>query len=166
MDSKTAAMGLGLLVEIAYRILQDEKDIEKVVNELEKTRENIRLYAFVDTLKYLQKGGRLSATQAVLGGILNVKPILELKLGKISSFDKARGSKAAIKKIIDIAKESDIDTNYPISFGHVKSLEELENVINGIKEETGIKDYFIQQIGTVVATHAGPGAVGYALVIK
>lgn len=166
IDSKTVTLGLAILVEIAHKLISEGKDIKEIVETLEELKKRIVIYACVETLKNLQRGGRISATKAVIGGILNMKPILQVKDGVISSFDKARGSKNALSRLVEIAEESNIDTNFPVSFGHVGALESANRLFELCNEKCGITESFVQEIGPVVATHAGPGAYGFACVTK
>lgn len=166
IDSKTATAGLSILVQIAYDLVQKEDDIEIIISKINEIKRKIKVYAYVDTLKYLQKGGRLSSTQAFIGGVLNLKPIILLKDSVISSYDKARGKKSALKKIVEAVKKDGINTDYPVAFANIESRDSIDYLIKEFEEAFNIKEYWIQELGSVVATHAGPGAAGFAFVMK
>lgn len=166
IDSKTATAGLSILVQIAYDLVQKEDDIEIIVSKINKIKDKIKLYAYVDTLKYLQKGGRLSSAQAFIGGVLNLKPIIMLKDSVILSYDKARGKKAALRKMVEAAKKDGVNTEYPIAFASIDSEDSIDFLVKEFNDAFDMKEYWIQELGSVVATHSGPGAAGFAFVMK
>ena len=94
VDSRSAAMGTGILVELAFRLLDEGMSAEEIKQALEKEKEKIIIVALVDTLEYLKRGGRISKTAAFAGGVLNIKPAL--KWVTICSFRKSTGSAALI----------------------------------------------------------------------
>ena len=95
VDSGTAAIGAGILAEYALQLADEGKDAAAIAAELDAVKGKIHVIALVDTLEYLCKGGRLSKTAAVAGGILNIKPVLAINQGEIKVLGKARGSRQA-----------------------------------------------------------------------
>ena len=93
VDGASAAMGTGILVELAFRLLDAGSSAEEIAKALEEEKKNIVIVALVDTLEYLKRGGRISKTAAFAGGILNIKPIISVTDGEIHLLGKARGSK-------------------------------------------------------------------------
>lgn len=95
VDSESAAMGTGILVELAFQLLDAGKNAEEIAQILEQEKHKIMIVALVDTLEYLKKGGRISKTVAFAGTVLNIKPVLSIVGGEINMLGKARGSKWA-----------------------------------------------------------------------
>ena len=93
VDSGTAAMGSGILTELAFRLLDEGKSAQEIAVALEEEKKKIIIVALVDTLEYLKKGGRISKAVAFAGGVLNIKPVLSVINGEITMLGKARGSK-------------------------------------------------------------------------
>ena len=93
VDGASAAMGTGILVELAFRFLDAGASAEEIAKALEEEKKNIVIVALVDTLEYLKRGGRISKTAAFAGGILNIKPVISVTDGEIHLLGKARGSK-------------------------------------------------------------------------
>jgi DegV family protein with EDD domain len=127
-------------------------------------RDKVKFYAVVDTLKYLKMGGRLSSSAAILGGMLNIKPLVSIIDGEVKSPGKARGQYAAIASILEKLKEEAPDKEHPIVFGHSNSPSALQYFAECISTSTGIEPDYICEIGCVIGTHSGPGCVGVAYI--
>jgi len=93
VDSKSAAIGSGILAELALELVNKGLSAKGISEQLITERENIRIVAMLDTLEYLKHGGRISKTVAFVGGVLNIKPVISLENGEIKMLGKARGSK-------------------------------------------------------------------------
>ncbi len=133
---------------------------EQITAKLMELKNKIKLYAAVESLKYLRQGGRLSGTAAVVGTMLNIKPIIELTDGLIFSNYKCMGFKKAEQKLIDLVKQDGFDPNYPIYVAHTDDLDEAKEFHGVFKEQvSNFIDGGIYEIGSVVGTHAGPGCV-------
>lgn len=167
VDSRHVALSLALLVEEAVRLRDQGKTAEELVEGLTALREKLRLYAVVDTLKYLKMGGRISAATAVVGGVLGITPIIALKDGKVESVGKTRGRKAGVQWIRERADEEEIDVTRPLFLGHTDCPEALEAMAEGFSDLAGrFSVVCSREIGAVVGTHAGPGAAGAAYFVK
>ncbi len=164
VDSKSATFGLALLVYEAIK--QRDKGISagEIYDDLMELRDKIEFYAVVDTLKYLKMGGRLSSSAAVLGGMLNIKPLVSLIDGEVKSPGKARGQSAAFAVIAEKLKERMPDKNYPILFGHSNDPKLMDDFIKYISGSDNVEPDYVCEIGCVIGTHAGPGCVGLAYV--
>lgn len=170
IDSGTAAMGSGILVELAFKLLEEGKTAEEIAQILETEKKKIVIVALVDTLEYLQKGGRISKAVAFAGGILNIKPVLSVKEGKINILGKARGSKMGNNLLVqEIAKAGGIDFEKPVLLGYSgisdallkKYIEDSRYIWEGNLDEVRYTT-----VGSVIGTHAGPGAVVVAFFKK
>ena len=126
----------------------------------------LRLYAYVDTLKYLVRGGRVSKVAGAIGGALGVKPLIAVGDGAVVSIGTARGQKLAFDKLCSIVKEADVDTSLPMMMLHSQN-EENMRLMEVYMQENGL-DYSWNygEVGSVIGTHVGPGAVAVAYFVK
>lgn len=170
VDSGTAAMGSGILVELAFRMLDAGRSAEEIAKALEEEKKKIVIVALVDTLEYLKKGGRISAAVALAGSLLNIKPVLSVINGEINMLGKARGSKMGNNLLVqEIDKAGGIDFSKPVLLGYsgisdallVKYIEDSRHIWEGNLEEVRYTT-----VGSVIGTHAGPGAVVVAFFKK
>ena len=170
IDSETAAVGTGILTELAFTYIDQGMDAKTIVAKIEEAKKKIVIVALVDTLEYLQKGGRLSKTAAFAGTILNIKPVLSVIAGKINVLGKAMGSKRGNNLLVqEIEKAGGIDFTKPVLLGYsglsnallLKYIEDSrplwENDLDNVRYAT---------LGSVIGTHAGPGAVAVAFFKK
>ena len=164
VDSRTAAIGAGVLAEYALELADQGMTGEEILQELIRKRKQIRLYFMVDTLEYLKKGGRLSSTVALVGGLLNIKPILHLdETGEIKMLSTARGLKKAFATLTELSeKEGGPDRNKPILLGHTGS--SAENLEKYLQESQGLwaPDSEKTIVCSAIGVHVGPGAVAAA----
>lgn len=165
VDSQNVAVGTGILAE--YALLQISQGItrEELTQKLEKKREDICLIAMLDTLEYLKRGGRISKTAALAGGILNIKPVITVKEGVILILGKARGAKKANNLLVELAEKNGVDYSLPILLGYAGTSDELlQNYIHDSRKlwEGHVENLEYAQICSVVGTHTGPGAVAAA----
>ena len=163
VDSSSAAMGSGILVELAFRMIDEGKNAEQIAKALEEERKKIVIVALVDTLEYLKKGGRISKAVAFAGGMLNIKPVLSVIDGEINMLGKARGSKMGNNLLVqEIDKAGGIDFSKPVLLGYSgisdallkKYIEDSRHIWEG-----NLNEVRYTTVGSVIGTHAGPGAV-------
>ena len=170
VDSYTVAIGFGALAEYALQLVESGKTAAEVAAELEKAKENIRVFAVVDTLEYLKKGGRVSAAVAFAGGLLNFKPVIAIADGVVQSLTKGRGNKQANTLMNqEIEKSGGIDFERPFIIGYTGEDDALMQAY--IADHTDIwggdaAAIGTSQLGSVVGTHAGPGAVAVGYFVK
>ena len=166
VDSNTIAISMGILVEYALQLVDKGLSAEEVVWKLLQKRDKVRLLALVDTLEYLKKGGRVSATVAFAGGLLNIKPVIAVEDGVIQVVGKVRGSKQGnILLMQEIEKSGGVDFSMPIMLGYTglsdallqKYIRDSASLWEAYREELPVS-----LVGSVVGTHAGPGAVAVA----
>lgn len=162
VDSMGITLGAGMLVIKAARLAEEGLEPEEIVKEIEASKQRLKSILIVDTLKYLHKGGRLSLSAAIVGSILNVKPILTVKNGKLELFDKARGIKKAIAAVMDIIKDNGWNLDGKVvGINHIADLKHRKMLEEELKREYNIKEIIRGEVGSVVATHGGPGAVAF-----
>ncbi len=159
IDSYSTTQSLRLLTLKAIRLREEGKNAKEIFEILEEYKLRIRIIAFVDTLEYLYKGGRLSKTAATAGTLLKFKPIIGLKEGRLEMFAKARGTTKATAKIIELIHEDgEIDLNEPICIGYTGEDDGLDKFEQTLRDEFGFGDVLHGCVGPVIGTHAGPGA--------
>ena len=170
VDSGTGAMGGGILTELALKLLDEGMDAKSIAEKLEEEKKKIIIVALVDTLEYLQKGGRVSKTVAFAGSVLNIKPVLSVIDGEISLLGKARGSKMGNNLLVqEIDKAGGIDFKKPLLLGYsglsdallLKYIEDSRHIWEGNLDEVRYTT-----VGSVIGTHVGPGAVVVAFYKK
>lgn len=166
IDSRTATFELALMVREAVRYRDEGKNAREIAEAIRSLVKRVRLFAVVDTLKYLKMSGRISNATAFVGGLLGINPIITISDGKVESIGKSRGLKAGLKLIYDQMLRDPPDTNHLMSFGHSNTPVGLKEAVNYFTGLFSIKDYFEADIGITVGTHVGPGAVGIAYFAK
>ena len=170
VDGGSVAIGGGILVELALQYLQEGMSAQALAQKLEEEKEKIVIVALVDTLEYLKRGGRVSKTVAFAGTLLNIKPVLAVAQGEILMLGKARGSKQGNNLLVqEIEKAGGVDFGKPVLLGYtgisdallLKYMEDSRQLWDG-----NLKTVRYTTIGSVIGTHAGPGAVAVAFFKK
>lgn len=170
IDSMSAAIGERLLLDYALRLLDAGFDAQQISKELEEVKGRIRIMAVIDTLKYLKKGGRISAATAFAGELLSIKPVVALIDGKVKMVGKAMGSKKGNNLLNQMVKENGgIDFSMP--FGTIWSGLDSAMLDKYIRDSAYLwqdetEDVAKFPIGATIGTHVGPGAVGVAFFAK
>lgn len=166
IDTQTVSVANCLLIRRAAEMREAGASAAEIVAEMEDLRTRARLYAVIDDLKYLHKGGRLSAAGMHVGGILRLKPIVTISDGVVSMATLARGTKNAYQKIAEIVAAEGIDDCCAIGFGHTYAPELMPELEKAIFPHGNPHPTLRQSIGIVVGTHAGPGAVAFVYIRK
>ena len=170
VDSGNVTLGAGILAEYALRCADAGMGAKEIAALLEIKKEDICLIAMLDTLEYLKKGGRISAAVAFAGGLLNIKPVVNVKDGVINMLGKARGSKQGNNLLVqEINKAGGIDFSMPILLGYTGLSDALLKKYMADSAplgEDGPDSLRYTRIGSVVGTHAGPGAIAAAFFRK
>lgn len=166
VDSQTIALGSAILTEYALRLVDQGQDAETIVWKLMRKREKVRLLAMLDTLEYLKRGGRISPAVALAGGLLNIKPVVCIEKGEIIMLGKARGSRQANNLLVqEIGKAGGVDFHMPVLLGYTGLSDAL--LKKYIQDSASLWEGHLETlryevVGSVVGTHAGPGAVAVA----
>jgi len=166
IDTSAVAPALIALVLETVRLRNENKTAKDIVLEIEKLVPRVKLYAYVDTLKYLRAGGRISGASAMIGTMLSIKPHLYMINGKLESYAKSRGLKKAQAHLLAQLKEQPVDFSMPIYFGHTNNIAECEKLKQEAIAEHKFADTGNWAISATVATHAGPGAVAVVFFTK
>ena len=164
VDSMTATIGERLLLQYGVRLAADGLDAAAIAERLDAVKDRVRIYGRIDTLEYLRKGGRIGAASAVVGTMLNIKPIISVQDGVVQNVAKARGAKMADKQLRElIAKSGGIDFSKPMCAAY-SGLED-DNLKTFLAESTEMlcgSEAPIATVGCVIGAHVGPGAVAIA----
>lgn len=170
VDTESVAIGAGILAELALQLADAGMSAQQIADTLEREKKNIRIVALVDTLEYLKRGGRVSKTVAFAGGLLNIKPVLSVVAGQINILGKARGSRQGNNLLVqEIEKAGGVDFSKPVLLGYTGLTDVyLQKYIDDSKFlwEEGTDRLNTTIIGSVIGTHAGPGAVAVAFFKK
>lgn len=163
-DSRAASIGLGNMAVKAAEMRDEGASLEKIVAMMEHIRDSNFLRFSPATLEYLQKGGRIGRAQALMGSLLNVRPILSLQDGKIEPVGRVRGNKKLVREIVGNLEEYAAQADRPVllDFIHIQDREAAVSLKQAV-DDAGI-EYLggdIYEIGAVIATHVGPGTYGY-----
>ncbi len=170
VDSSSVAIGTGILTEYALECVKKGMSAKEIAEEIERKKKDVCVIAMLDTLEYLKKGGRISSTAAFAGGILNIKPVVNIENGRINILGKARGSKQGNNLLIqEIQKAGGIDFKLPILLGYTGLTDVL--LQKYIKDsrllwEDAAESLRYTSIGSVVGTHTGPGVIAAAFFRK
>lgn len=160
-DSEISCMPQGFYAIEAAEMAQQGKSPQEILERLSEMKKSMRAYFMVDDLSHLQRGGRLTGAQALIGNLLQVKPLLHFEDTKIVPFEKIRTHKKAIKRILELFDE-DAKTGVPIkaSFIHANRSKIAEELKNQIQEQYSNVEIDISYFGPVIGTHLGEGALG------
>ncbi len=170
VDSRTVAIGAGILAKMALEMADLGFDAPTIAKTLDEEKKKIRIVALVDTLEYLKKGGRISKTVAFAGSLLNIKPVLSVVDGEIALLGKARGSKQGNNLLVtEIEKCGRVDFTKPVLLGYTGLSDAL--LQKYIADSAHIWEQSVcaletTVIGSVIGTHVGPGAVAVAFFAK
>ena len=163
LDSLAASLGQGMIVYLAQQQKEEGKSIDEVAQWVKDHRLN-DVHAFtVDDLNHLYRGGRVSKTTAVVGGVLNIKPVLHVdNEGKLIPVGKVRGRKKSLLALVDMMDQklgSYKDSCDTIFVSHGDCIEDAQFVIDKIKEKYPIKTVLVNYVGATIGAHSGPGTV-------
>ncbi|HHV64566.1 MAG TPA: DegV family protein [Peptococcaceae bacterium] len=161
VDSKSATIGLGMLVIQAARMAREGKSAQEIVRWLENARERIIFYGIINNLENLKKGGRLSSTAALAGNLLGIKPIITLQDGAVTVAGKARGQKKAYCRILEEAQSKTNLDQKMVCIAHAAAPAELLEFKQKLLEKCKPQELIEFEIGSVIGTHTGAGCIGF-----
>lgn len=160
IDSKSVSLGTGLLVVQALNLIKNGNNAESIAQEIIELADRVRVAFAVDSLEYLRKGGRLSGTQATIGTLLNIKPIIYSNSGKLEVLDKARGFKKAQARLIQYVIDEGVDPEYGLCAGSLLTKEEMNGFLEQLMEKSAQEIKMLSEVGSVVSIYSGPKVVG------
>jgi DegV family protein with EDD domain len=156
IDSLLVSMGLGNLCITAAERASDGDSLESIVANVTDRRDRSKLYGTLDTLEFLKKGGRVGNARALLGSMLAIKPVLEVRDGAVEEAGKVRTRSKALRLLVDRVKESPFE-HLAVLHGNAPDLDELLDLLEPLSPRDEI---VVGQIGPVIGTHAGPRVIG------
>ncbi|HZT08558.1 MAG TPA: DegV family protein [Chloroflexota bacterium] len=158
IDSASTSVGLGWLVERAAELAATGLDADGIVRAVQESIPRVRLFLTLETLEYLQRGGRIGRAQAFVGALLNVKPVLQILDGTVVPVERVRTRAASLRRIADLAERAGAKERMAIVHGDsAAEAEALRDLVAASHPELPIG---IAEIGAVVATYTGPGIIG------
>lgn len=163
IDSLCASLGQGLLVHKAIQMKENGKTIDEIAKWLEENKLNLCHIFTVDDLNHLHRGGRVSKATAIIGSLINVKPILHVdNTGHLVSLNNVRGRKKALLSLVNQMEKKTQgfeDNNDTVFISHGDSIEDANYVASLVKERFGIDDILINYVSPTIGAHSGPGTI-------
>lgn len=160
LDTKCASLGLGLVVYKAAQMAKEGATPKDIVQKIEPYALHMEHIFTVDSLEHLKRGGRVSSTQAFVGGLLNIKPVLHFVDGAIHPLEKIRGRRNVVKHMIEtMAERGKNIEDQVIGISHGDNYELAQDLAEAVKREFGVKNILMSWIGPVIGSHSGPGTV-------
>jgi DegV family protein with EDD domain len=166
VDSWQGSASQRILVEAAIKMRDEGKGINDIAAILEDIRKRTTICGVIDTLTYLQKGGRVPPALALVGNILNIKPIVIMRDKKLEMLGKAKGFNNGIKQMYAEFEKGEIDLQYPVYFGHSDNIEKGEIFMRETVTAYKLDNVGLFPVGSVIGTHSGPNCVLMAFVKK
>jgi DegV family protein with EDD domain len=164
IDSRTIAGNLGTLSLLAHELAQSGKTADEVEEKIKELIPRGRTFFLIDTLEYLQKGGRIGGARALLGELLQVKPILQIKDGQVAPFEQERTKKRALGKLMEIVGEQvKAGTDPHLCVMHVEAQEDAKALADTLSSNLKISNIPLYELPPAIVVHAGPKtlAVGF-----
>jgi len=163
IDSRSVTSGLGTMVLTAGRTANNGASAEEVVSVVESLKQRTYVYAALDTLENLKKGGRIGSAQALLGNMLSIKPIIDFSSGVVEEAAKLRTRKKSLVWLRDkLAEHGDRVENLSVMHAQAEDIEDFLELLAAVVEPSTIR---VGSLGPVVASHAGPGVVGMSFTL-
>ena len=163
IDSRSVTIAQGLLAIAGADAAAAGKPIDEVVAVIEAKVPRMRVFAALDTLENLKKGGRIGAARAALGSMLNIKPLIRVENGAVEEAGKQRTRSRSLDQLIDIAKQHNAANAHPLAVMHGDAAD-IDKFVDNLAAALGRPrdDIMVGDIGSVVGTHTGPGVIGIA----
>jgi DegV family protein with EDD domain len=158
IDSQLVSMSLGLVTMAATEIASRGANADAIVQKVTEMREQVQTYFSVATLEFLRRGGRIGRASALLGSVLQVKPVLCIRDGLVTPLERVRTFDRALNRIVELTREVDRGKGLCVIVGHGDAEADAERVAREL--EPVAETLMIQPLGPVVGAHAGPGVVG------
>ena len=163
VDSNTTAMAMGFQVLTVARAVEDGASLDDAIALAEKAREHTGVYFAVDTLEFLHRGGRIGGAQRFLGTALNMKPVLEIKDGRVEAIERIRTKKKALNRVLElVAEQAKGKTPIRLATLHANASDEARALLDQTAELLNPVETVFSEVSPVIGTHAGPGTIGLA----
>ncbi len=167
VDSLSATAGIQILVNYACKLRDSGLPAADIAGELERLKDRIRIFAVMDTLEYLRRGGRLSGFQAGLGAVTRLKPVITVRKGAVSIAAKAFGLTAAVQQLVKFLDANPVDDAFPSYFLYSDDRGRDELLLPKLKERGALPQRLHYcSVGPTIGSHIGPGALGMAYILR
>ena len=163
VDSLSTSMALGFMALEGARLAREGRDRKAVAAQLQALLPKARVICVVDTLTYLERGGRIGKARALLGSLLNVKPILQLKDGEVVPLGRARGRPQALNRLVELLARDGRVNRLAIMHGAARA--DAEQLRERVASSYPGLDILLTEIGAVLGTHTGPGVIGFTYLV-
>lgn len=164
VDSRNGSLGLNVLVREAVKMRALGHTAKEIRNGITALTKRVQLVVVLETLQYLKKGGRISAATAIAGGMMGIKPIVGAVDGEVVAIGRGRGQKGAFQFAVDWLKNHPADPRASFVFGYTDNIEPAKELIRQVGYQ--LRQVICCEIGAVIGTYAGTGAVGFAYIAK
>jgi DegV family protein with EDD domain len=158
VDSELVSMSLGLITLAASTLASSGADVEAIEAKVLDMRAHVQTYFSVATLEFLRRGGRIGRASALLGSVLQVKPVLCIRDGQVTPLERVRTFERALNRVVELTREVDRGKGVCVIVGHADAQADAERIAREL--DPIAETLMIQPLGPVVGTHAGPGVVG------
>jgi len=162
VDTPWLSMALGLLVIAAAQAAEAGQSRDQVVATIQAIIPRLNLIFIVDTLEYLRRGGRIGGARAMVGTLLNVKPMLEIKGGLVEPLEQPRSRAKAIARLMEILAERSAQRPLHVAVLHADARNDAEEVAQQVRAQYECREFYIAEIGPAIGVHSGPNALGLA----
>jgi DegV family protein with EDD domain len=162
VETPWLSMALGLLVIAAAQSAEAGQSREQVVATINALIPKLNLIFVLDTLEYLRRGGRIGGARAMVGTLLNIKPMLEIKGGQVEPLEQPRSRTKALSRLMEILEERSGGKPLRIAVLHANARAEAEEIGKRVRAQHECKEFYITEIGPAIGVHSGPNAVGLA----
>ncbi len=165
VDSKTISLGVGMIIQETARLIRDGLDSVHIIEKITKARMNVETLFTLNTLEYLQKGGRIGKVQSIMGSFLNIKPVIRVgDDGIYHSYAKARSQEKALKSILEAFRELSGGRKFVrLGVAHGAATEAGHFLKEAMENAFQIPASIFTQVGPVIGVHTGPGTIGAAV---
>ena len=166
VDSQNATAGIALLVRIAAELRDAGESAKSIAEKLTELSDRVLLLAYVPTLEYLVRGGRISYATGATDGVSDKYPVISIRSGIVKHAARAGGKKAAMAEIARIMDVQEVDERYGFAFMHAAATDDMRDLQRHLERRVGSYASMDCEIGAVIGSHSGPGAVGLAFITK
>lgn len=163
VDTLCGTMGTAFMCRAARQMERAGKSVDEIVKFIEGVRGKVHVILTLDTLEYARRSGRVGTLSAALASVLNVKPIAMLRDGVVDMVDRVRTRKAAIERVLDIAKENVGDSPVAIGVVHARDESSAKSLLEEAKKRFNVKESFLTDLAISLVINFGPGTVGIVL---
>jgi DegV family protein with EDD domain len=162
VDTRTASMAQGFVALAAARAAQAGADADTVLRVANVTTPRVRLYAVLDTLEYLWRGGRIGGAAALVGSTLRIKPILAVTDGKAEAIEKPRTTNRAVERMLELAVAELGDAPAHVAVVHAEALQAAQKLRDQVSRRLRCAELYLAEFTPVMGAHTGPGVLGLA----